>query len=149
MCVMFLLSQFPPDIHAIQPTHYMQNVSLASIRETGVLSLGCSPSVAQGFVDIMDMAEVVLSVISSPDVHIFASYELLSQNIPYSTVADIIGQELGRKVTCEVLSIKDFVAKSGPRGATNGEYSQDAVERTILYYDRWSVISVFMSHLLH
>jgi len=123
----------------LQPTTYMQNVSLPSVVETGLVPLGYSPSVIQGFLDLRDLAEVVRKVILSPENHVFASYELLGQNLPYSSVAEIIGKELGRQVKCEAWPMKDFAARTRSAVAAQGEYAQDASERMILYYDRWGL----------
>jgi hypothetical protein len=124
----------------------MQNVPLASVSDTGVLPLGCSPSATQGFLDLMDLAEVAQIVLLSPTTHKFASYELLGQNLPYSSVAEVLRREMGKPVKCEVLSMKDFAAKNGQIGAKHGEYAQDAAERMIFYFDRWSVVLAFASH---
>lgn len=115
----------------------MQNIPLASVYETGVLVLGCSPSVPQGFLDIVDLAEIAQIVIFSPSVHRFATYELVGQNLPYSSVAEIIQQETGKPVDCTVLPAKEFVAKNYLAGVGCGEYFEDAAERMLIYLDRW------------
>lgn len=120
-----------------QPTHYMQNVSLTSVYETGVLPLGFSPSVPQGFLDLVDLAEVVRIVISSPMAHNFATYELVAQNLPYSSVAEIIQEETGKPVECIVLPTKVFAETNCLADIVRGEYSEDAAERMIVYLDRW------------
>ena len=115
----------------------MQNVPLKLVYETGVLQLGCSPSVPQGFLDLVDFAEVVRIVISSPSVHNFASYELVGQNLPFSSVAEIIQDETGNPVECIVLPVKEFSQKNFLTGVVRGEYSEDAAERMIIYLGRW------------
>ncbi|KAF8582168.1 NAD(P)-binding protein [Ramaria rubella] len=123
----------------LQPTHYMQNVPLSSVCQTGILPLGYSMSTTQGFVDLVDLADVVRAVIFSPLTHTFATYELVGQNMPYSSVADIIQEESGKPVKCVVLSVKEFVEKTRLVGATASEYSQHAAERMMLYCDRWGL----------
>jgi hypothetical protein len=117
----------------------MQNISLDSVFETGVLPLGCSPSVPQGFVDLIDLAEVARIVIFSPLVHNFASYELVGQNLPYSAVAKIIQEEIGKPVDCLVLPAKEFAERIYLAGAMHGEFSQGAAESMIVYLNRWEV----------
>jgi hypothetical protein len=124
--------------HSIfQPTRYMQNIRLTSVYETGILQLGCSASVPQGFLDLVDLAEVARIVISSPLNHNFASYELIGQNLPYSSVAMVIQEETRKPIKCEVLPAKEFVEKSRLVGTACGEYSEDAAERMVFYFDRW------------
>lgn len=122
---------------AFQPSHYMQNVSLTSVYETGVLLLGCSPSVPQGFLDLVDLAEVARIVISSPSAHSFASYELVGQNLTYASVAAIIQEETRKPVECTVLPAKEFARKNYLAGVLHGDYSEYAAERMIIYLDRW------------
>lgn len=124
----------------------MQNVPLTSVRETGVLTIGCSPSVTHGFLDLVDFAEVARTVILSPIAHNFATYELLSQNLSYASMMETLSAETGKQVECEVLSMKEFVTRNGHPGAEHGEYSQDAAERMVFYFDRWSVVASFVPH---
>lgn len=120
-----------------QPTHYMQNIPLTSVYETGILQLGCSASVPQGFLDLVDLAEVARIVIASPMDHNFASYELVGQNLSYSSVAKIIQEETRKPIKYEVLHAEEFVKTTLLAGAARCEYSEDAAERMIFYFDRW------------
>lgn len=120
-----------------QPTHYMQNVPLTSVCETGVLLLGCSVSVPQGFLDLNDLAEVAGIVITCPSAHAFATYELVGQNVPYSSVAMIMQEETKRPIACEVLPVTEFLEKTRLIGAASSEYPQAATEGLVLYLNRW------------
>ena len=119
----------------------MQNVALPQAVETGVIPLGFSSSVLTGFIDLDDLATVTRSIILSPGRHFLAQYELVGQNASYEDVSRIVARVCRRDVQCNVLSRKEFIGRMKATGELQNEYAEDAVERLMVYYDRWQVQS--------
>ncbi|KAF8583587.1 NAD(P)-binding protein [Ramaria rubella] len=123
----------------VQPTHYMQNVSLGHVMRTGKLPLGYSHSVAQGFVDLRDFCHVIRSIVSDTSRHNMATYELVSENMTYTEVANILQDVMHRKVECELIPPKDYITMLKEGRAVQNEYTEDAMERIIIYHNRWGL----------
>lgn len=115
----------------------MQNVSLAHVIQSGKIPIAFSSSIVQGFVDLSDLAILARNIILTPIRHNLARYELVSQNISYDDIAGIIAKACRTDIQCDVLPAKEFVARMKASGEVNSEYAEDAIERLVLYYDRW------------
>jgi len=123
--------------HLPKPPHYMQNVDLAAALKTGKIHLGFSSSISQGFLDLVDLAAVVLKIIHNPSEHNYARYELVAQNVTYDQIAETISKISRKVVRCQVLDAKEYLAMMNQRGEIRNEYAEDAVLRIMMYYDRW------------
>lgn len=115
----------------------MQNVTLEHVIKSGKIPIAYSSSVVHGFVDLGDLAIIARNVILSPNQHNLARYELVSQNVSYDDIAEIIGKVCRMDIQCDVLPTKEFVARMKASGEVKSEYAEDAIERLMLYYDRW------------
>jgi hypothetical protein len=119
----------------------MQNVALSQVLQTGIIPLGFSSSVVTGFIDLVDLATVIRSIILSPARHFLAQYELVGQNASYEDVSRTIARLCLRDIQCNVISRTEFIARMKATGELQSEYAEDAVERLMLYYNRWRVKS--------
>ena len=115
----------------------MQNVSLDHVIKSGKIPIAYSSSVVQGFVDLSDLATIARNIILTPAQHNLAQYELVAQNISYDDIAKIFAKVLHQDIGCEVLPTKEFVERMKASGEVKSEYAEDAIERLMLYYDRW------------
>lgn len=115
----------------------MQNVTLEHVIKSGKIPIAYSSSVVHGFVDLGDLAIIARNVILSPNQHNLARYELVAQNASYDDIAEIIGKVCRMDIQCDVLPTKEFVARMKASGEVKSEYAEDAIERLMLYYDRW------------
>ena len=123
----------------LQPTLFMQNVSVSQVRQTGVISLGFSSSIVTGFIDLVDLAAVVRTIILSPGQHRLAQYELVGQNASYEDISRTIARVCRRDVQCNVLSREEYIGRMKVTGELQSEYAEDAIERMMVYYNRWRV----------
>jgi hypothetical protein len=115
----------------------MQNVTLRHVFHTGKLPLGYSDGVVQGFLDLRDFAQVLRNIILDPGWHNMATYELVGQNAPYTEVAQILQEVMRRDVACEVIPLKRYIAMMKERNQIQSEYAEDAMERIMVYHNRW------------
>lgn len=115
----------------------MQNVSLEHVVESGKIPIAYSPYIVHGFVDLSDLAIIARNIILAPSRHSFAQYELVAQNVSYDDIAGIISKACRKKIQCDVVPAKEFVARMKSSGEVKDEYSEDAIERLIVYYNRW------------
>ena len=115
----------------------MQNVSLDHVIKSGKIPIAYSSSVVQGFVDLSDLAIIARNIILAPTRHNLARYELVAQNVSYDDIAKILAKVFRRQMQCEVLPTKEFVGRMKASGEVKSEYAEDAIERLMLYYDRW------------
>ncbi|GJJ13483.1 hypothetical protein Clacol_007737 [Clathrus columnatus] len=113
----------------INPTHYMQDVSLGHVMRTGKLPLGYSELVEQGFIDLRDFAMVLRLIILDPMKHNRATYELVTENKSYLEVALILQEVMGRDVQCEVIPPATYLAMLKEENVIQNEYAEDMVER--------------------
>ncbi|KAF8495063.1 NAD(P)-binding protein [Gautieria morchelliformis] len=123
----------------LQPTSFMQNVTVSQVMQTGIISLGFSSSVVTGFIDLFDLATVARSIILSPTRHFLAQYELVGQNASYDDVSRTAARVCRRDIQCNVLSREEFIGRMKITGELQGEYAEEAIERLIMYSSRWRV----------
>jgi hypothetical protein len=115
----------------------MQNVSLSHVLRTGKLPLGYSQSVVQGFLDLRDFCHVLRTIILDPGHHNMATYELVSENLSYTAVARILQELMRREVACEVIPLKRYIEMMKEGKVIQSEYAEDAMERIMVYHNRW------------
>jgi len=123
----------------LQPTHYMQNVSLSHVLRTGKLPLGYADAVVQGFLDLRDFSLVLRNIILDPKRHNLATYELVSENLSYTEVAAILQETMRRNVECDVIPLKRYIEMMKEGKVIQSEYAEDAMERIMLYHNRWGL----------
>ncbi|KIJ54053.1 hypothetical protein M422DRAFT_42320 [Sphaerobolus stellatus SS14] len=123
----------------LQPTNYMQNVSLGHVMRTGKIPLGYSDDVEQGFLDLRDLCLVLRQIIMDPVRHNRATYELVGENKTYKEVAAILQDVMGRDVQCEVIPVQRYIAMLKEGRIIQSEYAEDAMERIIVYHNRWGL----------
>lgn len=115
----------------------MQNVSLGHVMRTGKIPLGYSPSVQQGFVDLRDLCFVLRDIILDPQRHNLATYELVGENLTYTKVAKVLQDVMHRNVECELIPVASYIAMLKEGRVIQSEYAEDAMERIIIYHNRW------------
>jgi len=115
----------------------MQNIAISQTVRSGKIPLGYSPSISHGFVDLLDVIEVIVKIILNPSQHNYARYELVGQNITYDDIARVISRISRKNVRCEVMSSSTFVAKMKYGGEVTSEYAEDSLTRLLVYFDRW------------
>lgn len=120
---------------------FMQNLTLSQVLRTGMITLGYSSSIVTGFIDLDDLATVIRSIMLSPARHFLAQYELVGQNASYEDVSRTIAALSLRDIQCNVMSREEFIGRMKATGELQSEYAEDAIERLMLYYNRWRVQS--------
>ncbi|KIJ48062.1 hypothetical protein M422DRAFT_45506 [Sphaerobolus stellatus SS14] len=123
----------------LQPTHYMQNVAISTVRESGKIPIGFPSDIEHSFVDIVDVVYVSLLVMKNPTKHKYARYELVSQTLTYAQIAQTLSEALGREIVCDVIPTKEFMAMMESSGEIENEFTKNAIEGMMLYYDRWGL----------
>ena len=99
----------------LQPTPYMQNVlgQWQNIVELGVYEIPYQPTTKLGMVDLADLAEVAVSVLTTENTYDWATYELagpeiLTQNEVYTTIKHITGKD----IRLEIISRENWCARA-------------------------------------
>lgn len=115
----------------------MQNVSLGHVMRTGKIPLGYSEMVEQGFVDLRDFALALRRIALDPMKHNRATYEIVGENRTYLEVALILQEVMGRDVQCDVIPPPRYIAMLKEGNVIQNEYAEDAMERIIVYHNRW------------
>lgn len=123
----------------LQPTHFMQNVSLGHVLRTGKIPLGFSEMIEHGFVDLRDFASVLRQIILHPMRHNRATYEIVGENCTYLEVALVLQEALGQEVQCEQIPADRYIAMLKEGNVIQSEYAEDAMERIIVYHNRWGL----------
>jgi NAD(P)H dehydrogenase (quinone) len=117
------------DFTILQPASYMQNISLSSVRQTGVIRVPYPIEALFSPVDLQDVAEAAALVIFSPG-HSGAIYELAGpQVLATSEMARTVGDVLGKEIQAEEIARADWKAK-----AQLTEKQQEALLAMFRYY---------------
>lgn len=117
----------------------MQNLALEDVMRSHVIPIAFSSSVSHGFVDLFDLATVARNIILAPTRHNWARYELVGQNISYDEIAGIMNRLCHIEIQCDVLSPKAFIGRMKTSGEVKNECAEYAIEKMLLYYNRWQV----------
>ena len=81
----------------LQPLHYMQNVSVSSILETGIYPNFKPLDHKLGYVDAYDVAEAAAIVAGAGEKHKYATYELCgSDMLSINEIAEMVARQSGR-----------------------------------------------------
>ncbi|KIJ48063.1 hypothetical protein M422DRAFT_66398 [Sphaerobolus stellatus SS14] len=123
----------------LEPTHYMQNVAISTVLESGKIPIGFLSDIEHSSVDIVDVVYVLLLVMKDPTKHKYVRYELVSQTLTYAQIAQTLSEALGREIVCDVIPAKEFMAMLESSGEIENEYTKNAIEGMMLYYDRWGL----------
>lgn len=121
----------------LQPTAYMQNL-LANwdiIINEGVLRVPYSVNKQFSFVDLENVAEAAVIVLTQPN-HLNATYELVgTPSISYVEVAKIFSRVLNKSIIAEKEKIEDW--KLRVKGMSG--YTTENLIRMFDYYDNWGL----------
>jgi uncharacterized protein YbjT (DUF2867 family) len=121
----------------LQPAAYMQNVLAHwdQIVEQGVYSVPYAVETRLGMVDLEDVAEAAAAVLTEPG-HAGAVYELAGTEVLSQVeVATILGQQLGRPVRAEAVSLETWERRARESGL--GDYQVEALLKMFRYYERY------------
>ncbi|TFY51609.1 hypothetical protein EVG20_g10922 [Dentipellis fragilis] len=133
----YTIIQFPS--FAEQPTHLMQNVSIADVLKSGHINIPWEPSVLHGFLDLDDLGAVAVSILLSPEKHVRARYELVGQNLTYDEVAQVFTKFNKTRGGPAVESVKieqeAFFARFEVGGRRLESWTKNAFHRMMTYYD--------------
>lgn len=121
----------------LQPTHVMQNTNPAAAVKQGKLLVPYTLDNEMGFIDLRDMADVVIKILKSPEKHYRARYELCGENISYTKYAALITKVTGKKVVAEKTDGGVLAKRIGGNRDIDFE---DRLNRMFIYYDRWGLV---------
>ena len=115
----------------------MQNMNIRQAVEKHALMCGYSPTTLQGFVDLVDVAEVARLVLLDAAPHNRARYDLVGENASIHDLAVTIERVAGiSRVTPTVVPREQVVKQRVVRSTAQGEYAEDALDRMLYYYDK-------------
>jgi uncharacterized protein YbjT (DUF2867 family) len=120
----------------LQPAAYMQNVLAFwdQILERGVYPVPYAVETRLGLVDLEDVAEVAVVVLTEPE-HAGATYELAGEEVLSQVqVASVLEHQLGRPVRAEYVPLEVWEHRA--READLGDYQAEALTKMFRYYDR-------------
>jgi NAD(P)H dehydrogenase (quinone) len=121
----------------LQPGAYMQNV-LAHwdrVSHEGVYPVPYRIETRLSLVDLEDVAEVVVIVLSEPG-HAGATYELAGpEALTQTEIANTLGQQLGRAVHAQAVPLEDW--ERGARAAGLGDYQVETLLKMFRYYAQY------------
>ena len=123
----------------LQPAPYMQNFlgGWKGIVEDGVLRVPYSIHSKFSFIDLEDLAEAAMIVLTGP-AHIDATYELVG-TLPMShvEVAEILSRVVKRDVRAEKEETRDWRLRAQQSGMSG--YALENLIRMFDYYDQWGL----------
>lgn len=117
----------------LQPTMFMR--SPQGVIERGVMAAPYAPDQPMSVVDLEDVAEVAVKVLSE-DGHLRAIYDLVGdQPLSNRDMADIISRVADKAIKVQQLSV-DAVTQGMPRDSATEVYGAESLERMFIYYGR-------------
>lgn len=137
----------------LQPTHYMQNLDVASIARSGVLTSPFALESRLSFVDMEDVAEVAAKVVLDP-AHFYATYPLCSEDcLTTHEVAALIAGQCGRPIEARYIPLERVLDDPSTEGSVGDqtldnlrrnrrevpEYSIDALRRLVACYNTYGI----------
>ena len=133
----------------LEPTHLMESVDLAGMikSKATVMPRLWNPDTKFTLVSTRDVAEVAAKVLSDPERHLYATYQLVGTRAPmsYRDAANLISKELGRPLSIERKTIEEGVQMFTSL-ITHGHPEQapfetrQAAARMFMYYNDKSLI---------
>jgi uncharacterized protein YbjT (DUF2867 family) len=138
-----LLSRIPFTI--LQPMHYMQNIDVRRVLESGVLTQPYAVDTPLAHVDLEDVTEVAAMVVTDP-AHHHATYELCGDDyVNARQLAATIATISGRPVIAEQVQAARAFAAGTPSGAADSppteedDWRRDAMVRLFDHYGRYGI----------
>jgi uncharacterized protein YbjT (DUF2867 family) len=116
----------------------MQNLLAywTSIMDEGIYRVPYPAETRLSLVDLQDVAQAAVKVLSE-DGHQFAIYELVgTTGLSQSEVADLLSQELERKVKVSRIPLEEWA--EGARSIGLGEYEVATLIKMFVYYSEYS-----------
>lgn len=123
----------------LEPATYMQNVlaEWQAIVEHGVYAVPYSVKAPMNLVDLEDVARAAATVLSEPG-HVGSVYELAGPEVLLpSQIAEILGNQLGKDVRAEKMSIEAWMRHTETSGL--GRYQIETLAKMFDYYDRYGL----------
>ncbi len=115
----------------LHPTMFMQNPQRAA--QSGVMAAPYSPDQPMSVVDLDDVAEVAVKVLSE-DGHLRAAYDLVGgEPLSLRQMAAIVSGVIGKTIEVQQAPLEAVMARM-PRGTPMEAYGADSLERMFLYY---------------
>ncbi|MDR1319706.1 MAG: NmrA family NAD(P)-binding protein [Treponema sp.] len=94
----------------IQPMHYMYNFYVNQVRETGKYSIFYDLDSKLSFVDLGDVAEVVIKVIKNPEKHNGKTYELGGSDfLSPNDMIKLFNKKTHSRAQCERIDVKTYL----------------------------------------
>jgi uncharacterized protein YbjT (DUF2867 family) len=121
----------------LQPSAYMQNVLAHwdQILEQGIYPVPYAAETRLGMVDLEDVAAAAAVVLTEPG-HAGATYELGGTEVlSQIEVATTLGQQLGRPVRAEVVTLEAWERRARASGLS--DYQVETLVRMFRYYERY------------
>ncbi|KIJ46894.1 hypothetical protein M422DRAFT_778313 [Sphaerobolus stellatus SS14] len=123
----------------LQPALSMQSIDLKKVLETGRIPLGFASSIPHGFLDQSDLVSIIRVILENPQLHDLAQYELVGQNISYDAIAALISGLSGRQVTCQVMTVNDYIAEMKSTGKLTSDFEENYISELLVYCNRWGL----------
>lgn len=124
----------------IQPAAYMQNILgyWDKMMRDGVYEIPYSIQSRTSMIDLNDLAEVVVSVLTK-DSHLNAIYELCScEQYSAEQITEIISQKTGKKVIARAIDRE--IWETGMRSQHLPDYAVDTLLKMFLYYEEFEFL---------
>ncbi len=122
------------DYTILQPMHFMQNISVPAVIRAGALWQSYDLDRRVSHVDLADVAEVVVKVVTEQG-HSGATYELCgSDHLSAREIAKIISRESGREIEARFQPLEKLLASEWM--SRLGDYEKDSMRRLFEYYGR-------------
>lgn len=122
----------------LQPTHFMDNMPVALMREKGIYPAPYDPEIKFSFLALRDLGEVAAKVIQEGEKHYLAQYPLCSTGpVSYTERVAIYDRMTGKQTKIVRQSYEDAVTAFAERmmGEKKGQKQLDVLQRLLLYYD--------------
>ena len=122
-------------VSVVQPSMFMQNIRVEwpKVLETGLYARPYSPESLMNVIDTVDLAAAMARILLEPAFQ-GASYELCGADLlSHTKMAEIISDELGRKVTAVQRDLSDWQAWARDRNWT--AYAIETYSAMCRHYD--------------
>jgi uncharacterized protein YbjT (DUF2867 family) len=128
-----LASRLPFTI--LQPMHYMQNVNVPECLISGRFTQPYSLERPLSFVDLADVGAVAATVLSAPQEHTWATYELCgTDTLTGHDIAEVLTRVSGTPVRAEQVPVEAMLPEGAP------DYTIDGFTRLVDQYDRYGIL---------
>lgn len=94
----------------LQPMHYMHNFSIPMVWSTNAYQCFYTKTTKLSYVDIVDVAEVAAKVLSEPEQHANATYELVGTDfLSPNDMVEKFNQLTGRSAECQQIPVETMI----------------------------------------